>query len=281
MGILPSGTLSSVTWVVGTGARFGSVLMAGDVRITLPGGREVDCLQKVFVLGSAVIGGFAGSVTVGLDVLNLLARQLATAPPGTGWDLAVITATWLPRVIRRRFSLHKEESRRLGAAFLVGAVSPGRKTQGLFAETKLFAFRSSNRFEPEEIPSGDVGSIGCGSVLEDSVRATFASQEFQLHWNAGPRMHSFLLAHQLRKRLLEQPAPGVSPRFMMAWAVPPVPQASMAGWGIEREADVEPWTTLGADEHGGRYVTDRDFKLVRTYEELKGLVGADAALAVG
>jgi hypothetical protein len=94
-------------------------------------------------------------------------------------------------------------------------------------------------------------------------------------------MHSYLLAHQLRKRLLEQPTAGVSPRFMMAWAVPPVPPESMAGWGIEREAGVEPWTTLGADEHDGRYITDSEFKLVRTYEELNGLVGAGAALAVG
>lgn len=255
--------------------------MAGDVRITLPGGREVDCLQKVFVLGSSVIGGFAGSVTIGLDVLNLLARQFATAPPGTGWDLAATNAMWLPRVIRHRFSLHPEEYRRLSAAFLIGAVSPRRTSQGLFAETKLFTYRSGNGFEPQEVPMGSVGSIGCGSFLEDSVRGAVVSQEFQLHWNAGPRMHSFLLADQLRKRLLEQPTSGVSPRFMMAWAVPPAPPASMAQWGIEREVGVEPWTTLGAGEHDGRFITDSEFKLARTYEQLQGLVGADAGLAVG
>lgn len=263
------------------GIRFGSVLMAGDVRIMLPGGREVDCLQKVFVLGPSVIGGFAGSVTVGLDVLDLLARQFATAPPGTGWDLAAVNAMWLPRVIRHRFSLHREEYRRLGAAFLIGAMSPQRTSQRLFAETKLFAYRSGNGFNPQEVPTGGVGSIGCGSFLEDSVRGAVVSQEFQLHWNAGPRMHSFLLAHQLRERLLERPTSGVSLRFMMAWAVPPAPPTSLAGWGIEREVGIEPWTTLGDGEHDGRYISDNQFKLARTYEDLQGLVGADAALAVG
>jgi hypothetical protein len=33
------------------------------------------------VLGSSVIGGFAGSVTVGLDVLNLLAPIRDSAAP--------------------------------------------------------------------------------------------------------------------------------------------------------------------------------------------------------
>jgi hypothetical protein len=80
------------------------------VRITLPDKREIDCLQKVHALGSSVIGGFAGSVTIGLDVLALLN---AMAPPRTGWDLGAVMAMWPPRVIRHRFSLHSQELRSL------------------------------------------------------------------------------------------------------------------------------------------------------------------------
>jgi hypothetical protein len=57
-------------------------------------------------------------------------------------------------------------------------------------------------------------------------------------------MHSFLLAHQLRKRLLEQPA-GVSPRFMIAGRSRL--HHRIDGGGIERETGVEPWTALSAD----------------------------------
>lgn len=256
-----------MTWVVGTGIRFGTVLMAGDVRITMPDKREIDCLQKVFPLGSSVIGGFSGSVTIGLDVLAIVASEFAKAPPATGWDLAVITATWLPRVIRRQFSEHPDKLRRLGASFLIGSVSPRRRVQQLFPAADLFAFRSSNGFKPEEIPSGQPGSIGCGSVLEGTVRSVVASQNFQLRWNDGPRMHSLLLAHELRRRVLDQPIEEVSPRFMMAWAVP-------------REQGVEPWTTLSADETGP-YLTDREFVLARNLGELTKLIGADAAQAVG
>jgi hypothetical protein len=233
----------------------------------MPDKREIDGLQKVFVLGSSVIGGFAGSVTIGLDVLGLLTGEFAKAPPETGWDLAMVTATWLPRIIRHRFSGHPDAYRRLGASFLIGSVSPGRKVQPPFPATDLFAFRSTNGFKPEMIPSGQPRSIGCGSVLEDTVRTAVSSQDFQLQWNAGPRLHSFLLANQLRKRLLEQPTAGVSPRFMMAWAV-------------SREQGVEPWTTLGADE-AGQYISDSEFVLARNLAELTKLVGADAAQAVG
>lgn len=251
-----------MTWVVGTNIEFGSVLIAADVRITLPDKREIDCLQKIYPLGFNVIGGFAGSVKIGMETLALLSAQFAQAPHGAQWELGAIVLTWLPRVIRRCFKRHDESYRKLGASFLIGSVSPGRNVRVLFPETKLYAFRSSNDFQPEEISPGETASIGNGRILEDTVREILRSSEFQLAWNSGPRLHSFIFASQLRDRVLKQPMPGVSPRFVM-------------GWVIRGDQGIEPWTTLGTE------TADREIVLARSLKELDLLVGVMAAGAVG
>ena len=88
----------AMTWVLGANTEFGSVLMASDIRITLRG-CEYDCLQKVYPLGFNIVGGFSGSVTIGMDTLAFLSAQFANAPPGAkpekvnpfrGWHRGVL-----------------------------------------------------------------------------------------------------------------------------------------------------------------------------------------------
>jgi hypothetical protein len=239
------------------------VLLAGDIRATLPEGRTVDCLQKIYPIGFNVIGGFAGSVAIGFDILALLTAQLALSPKGSRWELRAITATWLPRIIRHRFTLHEERFRRLGASFLIGSVSPGRNINRIFPETNLYAFRSESGFQAEEVVPGDAGSIGNGRVLEDPARHAIKEMDFQLIWNSGPRLHAFILAEQLRKRVREQPIEGVSARMVM-------------GWAVRGDQGVEPWTTRGVTENEN---VTRPIKLARSLREFCALAGTEGAEA--
>ena len=172
---------------------------------------------------------------------------------------------WLPRVIRHRFRLHQSKHRELGASFLIGSVSPRRNTRGLIPEAKLYAFRSMSNFQAEEISPGEAGSIGNGRGLEDPVREILKTNEFQIAWNAGPRMHSFILAHHLRNRVLSKPVRGVSPQFVM-------------GWVVRGDQGIEPWTTLGAES---KVDPERKVRLVRSLVEFEAMFGAGAADAVG
>jgi hypothetical protein len=253
-----------MTWVLGANTQFGSILMAADIRITKEG-REYDCLRKIYPLGYNIIGSFSGSVRIGLDTLALLTGQFAQSPPGSKWEPEALALTWLPRVIRDRFRRHAPEYRKLGASFLIGAVSPNRNRNELIPDARLYAFRSHTGFQVEEVAPGDAASIGNGRLLEEPVREIVRSSEFQTHWNAGPRMHAFVVAAHLRERVLSQPTPGVAPQFMM-------------GWAVRGDQGIEPWTTLGAES---KLAPGSKVKLASSLNELEEIVGAGASNAVG
>ncbi len=89
-----------MTWVIGASSIFGYGAIMSDVRVTFSGGSERDILQKAYPLGPYIIGGFAGSVKIGFELLNSLQYGLsppATAgPPGSlwTWDPVAVAHEW-------------------------------------------------------------------------------------------------------------------------------------------------------------------------------------------
>lgn len=70
-----------MTWVIGGSSIFGYGMLLSDVRVTFGDSSEKDIVQKAYGLGPYIVGGFAGSVRLGFQLLESLG-QLLVVPPG-------------------------------------------------------------------------------------------------------------------------------------------------------------------------------------------------------
>ncbi|WP_147446499.1 hypothetical protein [Corallococcus sp. CA047B] len=254
-----------MTWVVGANVGFGTVLMASDIRIMLPDKSEHDALHKIYPLSQNIIGGFAGSVDIGLDILDQLTAQFLIPARNAQEGLNENSVRWIARFINRHFNRYSPALRALKASFLLGSSNPQRTNKFGLPETKLYAFLSSNKFQPEEVLPGAARSIGSGIALEAPVMETLRTRDFQMHWNAGPEMHSFILATHLRDRVLSTPIVGVSPQFTM-------------GWAAHGKQSLSLWATLGTKS---TVTPGETLKLARSAKQLDRIIGRRTALAVG
>src|SRR6202035_2853935 len=72
-----------MTWVIGVATPFGYGAAISDIQVTWPeSGRTLDCLRKVYALSPFFVGGFAGSVSLGFQLLGDMASCLRTVDPG-------------------------------------------------------------------------------------------------------------------------------------------------------------------------------------------------------
>jgi hypothetical protein len=100
-----------------------------DVRVVWPDGTGADLVQKVHRVGNHVIAGFSGSVRIAFALIERLKFELRT-PISNAWDLDVIAATWLPRVLRDEYERARptDDERSIGVHLLIGAVDDQLKT---------------------------------------------------------------------------------------------------------------------------------------------------------
>jgi hypothetical protein len=89
-----------MTWVIGASSFLGYGAMISDIRVSLGDGSERDMLQKAYGLGPFIVGGFAGSVKIGFQLLESLTLSL-TPPAGGGqpgeiwmWEPVGVAETW-------------------------------------------------------------------------------------------------------------------------------------------------------------------------------------------
>ena len=71
----------NMTWVIGAPCMFGYGVAISDIRVTLPNGMAIDCLQKICPVGECVTSGFAGSVRFGLAAILDLQKNHAHPDP--------------------------------------------------------------------------------------------------------------------------------------------------------------------------------------------------------
>jgi hypothetical protein len=88
-----------MTWVIGASSIFGYGAMMSDVRVTFSDGRKRDLLQKAYPVGPYIVAGFAGSVRIGFQMLESLAKFLIVPPnapqPGA-WEPEWVAEHWKP-----------------------------------------------------------------------------------------------------------------------------------------------------------------------------------------
>lgn len=205
-----------MTWIVGTLTPFGLGIVASDIRVTLADKSEVDCLQKIYPLGSGLLAGFAGSVKIGFSLLQALAFESAKLPPDKAWNLDVISNTWWPRVARRVFLSETQTERALGSQMLVAGTHP-HKNQGPFPQAAMFTF-SAPDFTPAKATA--IASIGCGARAPDCmkvVESAFAKPdpEFLMLHEGGPQMVATAVGITLQETIRQSPTTGISPFFQV------------------------------------------------------------------
>lgn len=155
-----------MTWIIGRPGPFGYAIGLSDVRVTLSNGTEKDCLQKIYNIGPHIVLGFAGSVAIGLKIVNQLALELPP-PPKKGLSLIPqAVAENLPIGAQKIFSEFPEQERRLGSQLLLLSAHPS-ENHGSAPWAKCYVYRfSAPDFHPKLADSSEIVSIGSGSGVE-------------------------------------------------------------------------------------------------------------------
>ena len=212
-----------MTWVVGTNTKFGHAVIASDICVTFPAnsGEEtyIDCLQKVYPLGRFVIGGFAGSVRIGFDLVAHLQAELVMPDEEYVWNLDIIANTWLPRVVRRIFDSSPSDEKNVGASIILASVHPSKNWP--FPNTPLpvvYKFSSPN-FEPQKAAQNEVLGIGRGAGIIDSMNnVNEICNSFSFHESiyGGEHYQAMRVADILEREIQKVPLSGVSNLFQFA-----------------------------------------------------------------
>jgi hypothetical protein len=208
-----------MTWVIG-GAGLWSPFIAGDICVTWRhAGRDVtkNCLQKIYPVSENILGGFAGSVSIGFDVLSEIRKRAVDAR-----SLRIMARTWLPRLMRYRFNLATDEHRKHRSQILLVGYHPDFELAPNIWQVYAFRF-SSPRFEPVSARRNHCLGIGSGQAVEE-LRLAMESAHAglsQSRMNAGnPYFLPQMMAARLRELLLKNPQTGVSEWFVYGTVMP-------------------------------------------------------------
>ncbi len=154
-----------MTWIVGRVGPFGHAIGISDIRVTIPGRGEFDCLQKIYRIAGNMALGFAGNVQIGLEVVAKIT---------TGLNIEEYNKLWNPYYIADFFNVgtkqiynkFTQETDHPETHFLLFSAHPTMNDGAApWARCYVHKFRSPG-FEPELIKQSDIVSIGSGSDIE-------------------------------------------------------------------------------------------------------------------
>lgn len=147
----------------------GYAITVSDIQITLPDGRAFDIVRKTFPIGEGIIGGFAGSVYVGFQLLSSLSGFLRETSLGA--DPSSVAKQWAP-IARKVFDRCPDNQQGLGSEFIIVGPHP-EEDLGIPARAMpyLCSF-SAPYFEPDITRGGNSAiSIGRGAIIPEYVEA--------------------------------------------------------------------------------------------------------------
>jgi hypothetical protein len=217
-----------VTWIIGASSIFGYGAIMSDVRITFSDGSERDMLQKAYPLGPYVIGGFAGSVRIGFELLNSL--QYGLEPPDHDgplgshwtWEPAGIAHEWQP-IAKTIFANAPPAEQACGSHILIvgisheGLTDDAAQAPNVIRRPRAIIIRMmSPKFEPLVTSRQlSVEHIGSGAYVEkyvelmkhyfDPMSDTLQSE------TAAFGMWPKMLARGVRQIVNDDPVSGISP----------------------------------------------------------------------
>lgn len=213
-----------MTWVIGASPGAGAyAISVSDIQITVSDGRAFDLVRKAYPVGPHLIGGFAGSVYIGFELLlrsvasyRFLGGPLRTSHgprPGSQKIGRPSQETCLKRLTSSRGTLTLSSSS-VGPDPVEEVGIPGH------ARPYLCKF-SAPDFKPEITPGGrSIISIGRGAQVREYVEAIKdildpSSRErghfLRLEDNIYPRGRGIGFHMAITDLLEERPVDGISP----------------------------------------------------------------------
>lgn len=202
-----------MTWIIGRPGPFGYAIGVSDIRVTLSDGTEKDCLQKIYNVGSHIVLGFAGSVAIGLKIVNQLALELPP-PPKQGLSLIPqAVAEDFPSGAQKIYREFPEQEHRLGSQLILLSAHP-TENDGSAPWAKCYVYRfSAPDFHPILAGSSEIVSIGSGSGVEAYRKTLYDLQDdfehlkLQQYYSYGAALGMMTSISTILKRL---PSKGIS-----------------------------------------------------------------------
>ena len=201
-----------MTWIIGRAGPFGHAIGISDIRVTLNDGREYDCLQKMYMIGSQLVLGFAGSVAIGLEIIAQLNTALAAPNREGSWDPEFV-AEMLPIGTRKLFDKFPDAEKSLGCELMLLSAHPTKNdSPAPWARCYLHRYYSP-KFEPQITEPGKIVSIGSGSDVKpyrealESLSLNMEMFNFEVGMLGGS---GIALMSSLSSLLKRNPASGIS-----------------------------------------------------------------------
>ena len=214
-----------MTWIIGSAALYGSSILVSDICVTFKytdgTERYIDCLQKIYPLGSSAICGFSGSVNIGFNILGALQDEFSNVHPDAAVDMSVAANTWLPRVVRRQFREALEHEKKLTSSVILASAHPTKNRGNAPWPTTYIHVLASPDFVPQEAEVSAVVAIGRGASVSDymdGLRALSSDVGFLRASMNSQGQNASQLAHAVSMKIENSPIPGVS-RFFQAGVV--------------------------------------------------------------
>lgn len=150
-------------------------------------------------------------------MIYYLQEQFAVRPRRTAWNLEVVSATWLPRLLRRLFSESPDAERKSQCQLLIAGAHPTVDMGDLpYPHTVVFTYKSPN-FAPVKARATESAAIGSGATwYEASLQKLTSSFEFHQLGLQGGLMQARHLAHSLHSVVKGDPRHGISQLFHAA-----------------------------------------------------------------
>jgi hypothetical protein len=164
-----------VTWVIGATTFSGCAIVVSDIQVTYVDEDGVtryrDCLQKTYMVGNHIIGGFAGSVPIGfllLQDLTLGLRRPKDETPGF-WHVGPVAHVWRSRA-REIFQSASPLEQEGGSEILLAGVEEAEPEQSLSGYRSTIVVMRAPEFEPELTKKfHSFAQIGSGSEVAEYV----------------------------------------------------------------------------------------------------------------
>src|SRR5579863_5840894 len=153
-----------MTWIVGMPTMWGYSIGISDIRVTLADNSEHDCLQKIHPIAPSITLGFAGSVYIGFQMIEVMRQWLRCDQPDHAWKPLETAEIW-PEVARDVFAAAPAKEQAGRCALLMLSADPDTPPTEFGATTYVHTFRSPD-FVPAQVQIHRVEGIGSGTEIE-------------------------------------------------------------------------------------------------------------------
>jgi hypothetical protein len=208
-----------MTWILGSAPPFGYAALIADTRVTFGRKAHSDVLLKIHRVGSIMVAGFAGSVSLGFTMIEDMQRAFHGAPDEV-WFPRVAAYRWHRRA-RRLFICAGTGERKLGCSILLAGVSA--VSNGIPGQMRSYCLKmSAPGFEPELVSYRTWASIGNGAAHDLATK--LADESFESFGDRVqtetffPGAYASTLATSISSALARKPYVGVSEALVVGHA---------------------------------------------------------------